>query len=93
MAYRKGSLWSDENEIRCLALMKSLQEEGFPLGKQAEYSREFADASGLRWQSINAKIGNFKSLAGLSGDSHWSTNSERVWNQYGHLSAAELDAL
>lgn len=93
MAYQEGSLWSEENEIRCLALMKRLQEEGFPRGRQSQYGRELAAASGLSFPSINAKIGNFKSLAGVIGPSNWSDNSEAIWKKYGHLSAVEISAL
>lgn len=93
MAFRKGSLWSEENEIRCLALMKRLQEEGSPRGRQAQYGRELARSSGLSFRTINAKVGNFKSLAGLIGPSNWSRNSEEVWEKYGHLTAAEVSAL
>lgn len=93
MAFRKGSLWSEENEIRCLAAMKQLQEEGFPSGRYAQYSRELAAFTGLPVSSIKAKIENFKSLAGLIGPSHWSQNSEAVWEKYGHLSASEVRAL
>lgn len=59
MAFQAGSLWSEQNEIRCLAAMKKLQEQGFPRGGQAEYSRELAAATGLSVRSVNAKIGNF----------------------------------
>lgn len=93
MAFQQGSLWSEQNEIRCLATMKKLQEEGFPRGAQAQRSRELAAATGLSVRSINAKIGNFKSLAGLIGPSNWSQNSEAVWKKYGHLSAEEVQAL
>lgn len=93
MAFQQGSLWSEQNEIRCLAAMKMLQEEAFPRGAQAWRSRELAAATGLSVRSINAKIGNFKSLAGLIGPSNWSQNSEAVWKRYGHLSAADVQAL
>ncbi|MDY0340542.1 MAG: hypothetical protein RBS17_04955 [Coriobacteriia bacterium] len=93
MAFRSGSLWSERNELRCLALMKKLHEEGSPAGRQAEYSRALAASTGLSVRSVNAKIGNFKSLAGLIGPSNWSQNSKAAWEKYGHLPAAEIQAL
>lgn len=93
MAFQSGSLWSEPNEIRCLALMKRLQEEGFPRGRQAQLSRELAASTGLPVRSVSAKIGNFKSLAGLIEPSNWSQNSAVIWERYGHLSAAEVQAL
>lgn len=93
MAFQQGSLWSERNEIRCLAVMKRLEAEGFPRGRQAQYSRELAAAAGLPVRSVNAKVGNFKSLAGLIGPSNWSQNSEAIWKRYGHLSASEVQAL
>lgn len=93
MAFQKGSLWSEQNEIRCLAAMKKLQDEGFPRGRQAQYSREIAASTGLSVRSVNAKVGNFKSLAGLIGPSNWSQNSALIWERCGHLSTAEVQTL
>lgn len=93
MAFQQGPLWSEENGIRCLAVMKRPQAEGFPSVRQAQCSRELAAATGLPARSVNAKVGNFKSLAGLIGPSNWLQNSEAIWKRYGHQSASEVQAL
>lgn len=90
MAFRSGSLWSEQNELRCLVLMKKLYEEGSPAGRQAQCAR---GVHRLSVRSVNAKIGNFKSLAGLIGPSNWSQNSKAAWEKYGHLSAVEIQSL
>ena len=93
MAFRQGSLWNEQNEIRCLVVMKQLVDEGLPRGRQADYCRELAKVTGLPVHSLSAKVGNFKSLAGLTGPSNWSQNSEAAWKAYGHLSTAEIRRL
>jgi hypothetical protein len=91
MTYRAGIYWNDLTELECLLILKKCEREGFPRGMHAELCRELAkrkytpDAS-----SLIAKVGNYKSLAGLSNPSKWSTNSERLYKKYKNHSIAEL---
>ena len=66
MAYKESSLWNEKNEIRCLIIMKQLQAEGFPRGRQMELCREMSKITGLDAANISAKVGNYKSVAGIN---------------------------
>ena len=93
MAYNESSLWDETNEIRCLIIFKRLQAEGFPYGRQTGLCREMAAITHLDYTNISAKVTNFKSVAGVIGPSNASSNTREVYAKYGHLSAAELEAL
>lgn len=91
--YRSGSGWSDINELRCLLAFKLLEEAGFPRNKLSELAREIALNSGLDVGSVKAKIGNYKSVAGVTGKSNASKNTKAVYGAYGHLSSNEIFGL
>lgn len=93
MGYRVGSLWNETNEIRCLIAFKKLQAEGFPRGRQMEMSRELSGLTGISAGSLHSKIGNYKSMAGVIGDSNASQGTRDVYRQYGGSSIAELESL
>ncbi len=88
--YRSGSGWSDLNELRCLLAYKQLEEAGFPRNKLSELARDIALISGLDAGSVKAKIGNYKSVAGVTGQSNASKNTKLIYGQYGHLSSDEI---
>ena len=82
--YEKGSDWNDLNEMRCLLIFKKLEKERFPRRRQAELCREMENIPniGLTESSINAKVGNYKSVAGINNSSHYSKNTKRIYEQY-----------
>jgi len=93
VTYNDSSLWNEENEIRSLIIMKRLQDEGFPRGRQMELCREMSRITGLDPANISAKVGNYKSLAGINKSSHASVNSKNVYERYGRLTIDALEAM
>ena len=73
--------------------MKKLEHEGFPWGLQKKMSIELAEITGIKWNSISAKIGNFKSVAGISNPSNASNNTKKIYKEYGHLTVDKLKVL
>jgi hypothetical protein len=88
--YRSDSGWSDLNELRCLLAYKQLEEASFPRNMLSELARYIAVLSGLDAGSVKAKIGNYKSVAGVTGQSNASKNTKFIYGQYGHLSLGEI---
>ena len=93
MSYRKTSLWNDNNEIKCLIILKKLILEDFSRGKQKKYCFEMAKESGLTVGSISAKICNFKSVYGINNPSHPSKNTLRIYEKYKDFSIEELELI
>ena len=93
MSYRKDSNWNEDNEIRCLIIFKELEAEKFPRGKQMDYCRKLAKIVNLDPGNLSAKVSNYKSVAGVNNSSHYSTNTEEIYNKYGQLSVSELKTL
>jgi hypothetical protein len=91
--YRRGSRWSDLNELRCLLAYKQLEEAKFPRNKLSTLAKEIAHLSGLPVGSVKAKIGNYKSVAGITGHSNASQNTKSMYSQYGHLTSIKLQEL
>jgi len=90
MSYRESSGWNKRNEMQCLLIFKKLQKENFRRGIQIDYCRILAAQTQLKISSIKAKIGNYKSVAGVTGNSHASSNTKEVFRLYGHLNIQEL---
>lgn len=88
--YRAGSKWNDLNELRCLHALKQLQEKSFPRNLLTELAEGIAKISGLDVGSVKAKIGNYKSVAGVTGHSNASQNTVFIYNKYGQFSAVKL---
>ena len=88
--YRSGSGWSDLNELRCLLAYKQLEEASFPRNKLSELARDIALISCLDAGSVKAKIGNYKSVAGVTGKSNASKNTKLIYGKYGHLSSDDI---
>ena len=93
MGYKNNSLWNDENELRCLIIFKKLQAENFPRGKQMEYCREMSKITKLDPGNISAKVGNYKSVAGINNHSNASTNTIKFYKEYGRLSINEIESI
>lgn len=93
MGYRNGSHWNDLNELRCLLIFKKLKITGYPWGKSTEYCRKMAMASKLNVATIKAKVGNYKSVAGVTNASHASVNTIKTYEKYGHLSVPDIESI
>ncbi|MDA1379613.1 hypothetical protein PCI56_06660 [Plesiomonas shigelloides subsp. oncorhynchi] len=91
--YRSGSKWNDLNELRCLLAYKNLEELNFPRNMLSELAAEIAAQSGLTVGSVKAKIGNYKSVAGITGHSNASQNTLNMYKNHGHLNSTQLQKL
>ena len=91
--YRAGSRWNDLNELRCLLAFMQLREKGFPRNFATDLAKEIARLSGLPFSSVKAKIGNYKSVAGVTGDSNASLKTIYFYKKYGQLRASQLQEL
>ena len=94
-SYREDSHWNDLNEMRCLLILKKLEDEDFPQGRQSELCKQMANILniGLSEGNINFKIGNYKSIAGWNDHSNYSTNTERIYEKYKNTSIKELESI
>ncbi|MFT6550789.1 MAG: hypothetical protein ACJA1I_000820 [Zhongshania marina] len=88
--YRTGSKWNDLNELRCLLALKQLQEKNYPRGLLTKLAIDIAKISGLGVGSVKAKIGNYKSVAGVTAHSNASSNTKSIYDKYGLLSISKL---
>ncbi len=91
--YRVGSKWNDLNEIRCLLAFKQLEERNYPRNMLTELAQEIAKVSGLSVGSVKAKIGNYKSAAGVTGHSNASLQTISIFNKYGQLNSGQLQEI
>lgn len=93
MGYRAGSGWSDKNELRCLLILRKVQDERFPRGLRMHYCRRMAELPDVIMPlgSISAKVGDFMSVAGIGGRSNYSENTRRIYEQYKNYSTQELE--
>jgi len=91
--FSSSSEWSLENELRCFVIFKQLEADKFPRGMHSDLCREFESKSNLSFNTINAKVGNFKSESGVTGDSHASEATKYIVKQYGSMSLSETKAL
>ena len=90
--YKKGSGWSDVTEMMCLLIFKKLEDEGFPIGRQTKLCKKMAKMSNINLieGTINAKVGNYKSVAGVNNPSHASMDTKRIYKENHKLSIKEL---
>ncbi len=88
--YRTGSKWNDLNELQCLLILKKLEAVNFTRNLQARLCRALSKTSGLSEGTLKAKVGNYKSLAGVTGDSNASTNTKALYQRYKHFSVSKL---
>jgi hypothetical protein len=93
MSYRAGSEWNDKNELRCLVIFKKLEQENFTRGRQTFYCKEMERNTKLSFESIRAKVGNFKSTAGVNSQSNSSKNTKEIYNKYCNYSIDEIEKI
>jgi hypothetical protein len=85
--------WSLENELRCFIIFKKLEAEDFARRRQSELCREMANNSDLSFRTIMAKVGNFKSEAGIIRSSNASDATKFIVKNYRNMSLKEVEAL
>ena len=88
--YRKDSKWNDLNEIKCLLAFKQLEEKNYPRNMLTDLAQEISKASGLNVGSVKAKIGNYKSVAGVTAHSNASKQTISIFKKYGHLNSGQI---
>ncbi len=93
MPYRESSEWNDVNELRCLEVFQKLKEASFPHGMQIALCREMSRVTKLDVGNISAKVSNYKSVAGINNESNASTNTIKLYERFGQLSANETSVL
>jgi hypothetical protein len=92
-SYNPNSKWNDPAELKCLYVFKVLHEEGFPRGKQLKMCIELSEETGLSAGNLSAKVGNFKSVAGINNPSNASENTKSIFIEYGNLTSKELEKI
>lgn len=88
-----ASGWTLEMEIRCFVILKQLEEAKFPRGLQTDLCNELASKFDFSVETLKAKVGNFKSEAGYTGDTNASKATKYLIENYGSLSNGEAEAL
>lgn len=88
-----NSKWNDRNELECLLAFKQLEEEGFPRNRHTELAKNIARQSGLKVTSVIAKIGNYKSVAGITRHSNASRRTIYMYEKYGHFTCSQIREL
>jgi len=91
--YRASSKWNDLNELLCLLAYKQLEEASFPRNMLTELAKNISQKTGLSIDSVKAKIGNYKSVAGVTGHSNASQNTVSTYHNHGHLNSSALEKL
>ena len=93
MTYKNTSHWNDHTELQCLLIFKKLEELNFPNGKQTELARELSLKTDLTKENINAKITNYKSVAGINKRSNASKNTIKLFQEFSTTSIQELESV
>ncbi|EPZ7321333.1 hypothetical protein ACXR5E_004012 [Vibrio mimicus] len=92
-SFKSDSGWNFETELRCLIIYKILEDLEFPRGLQSELCSVLSESSGLKFESVKAKVGNYKSEFGITNPSNSSEATKYLVKNFGHMSRHELDAL
>ena len=89
--------WTHKDELACLIIFKQAEEKDFSHGVVAKLVREFRDKEKKHRlppeKSMNAKIGNFKSVAGINEDSNFSQPNKIMYDKHKDCSIAELEEI
>ena len=92
--YQKRSIWNDQHEIRCLRILRLLQEERFPKGRRSELCRKMSRMKGSvpSFNSISSKVSNYEYLdtKGKKGLSNASKDTKRIYKKYKTASVKTL---
>jgi hypothetical protein len=91
--FNKNSGWSFELELECFIIYKLLEVENFPRGKHSELCEQLAKSTIVSFDSIKAKVGNFKSELGVNNPSHSSEATVFIASTFGKMTLNEAKAL
>ena len=91
--YNHGSGWSDITELQCLLILKKLIDSNFNRGMHSRLCKELATEINNRppFSSLNAKVGNYKSVAGYNESSKNSRNTKILYEAYKNYSVKKLE--
>ena len=87
--HQKNSIWNDKNEMRCFLILKKLKEKGFVRGRRSKLCKEMSfKKDAPSFGSISNKVSNYEYLDtnGKKGLSHFSKNTERIYEEYKNTS-------
>ncbi len=94
MAYNTAANWTDLFELKCLLIFKKCETEGFPRGMASNLCKELTKSENAPpLNSLHGKVGNYKSLAGITENSNWSLASKSFFKQYKNASINELESV
>lgn len=91
--YRAGSIWNDELELRCFLIYKKAEAQSFKRGLVTDLCRELAKNQNLDETTLNAKVGNYKSLAGYTKATNASTATKNLFERYKDFSIEQIEEL
>ena len=91
MSFKDSSNWNEKNEFKAFIIFKKLEALGFPRGKQMEFCREMEKETNLDARNISAKVGNYKSVAGINNNSNASSDTKENYSKYKNYSIEELE--
>ena len=91
--FNKGSGWSLELELECFIILKIIEAEGFPRGRQSDLCKELSIRCTLSEGTIKAKVGNFKAEGGHTGETNSSYATKYIMDKFGSYSLNEARAL
>ena len=93
MSFKDSSNWNEKNELKAFVIFQKLKKVGFPRGKQMELSREMEKETNLDAGNINAKVSNYKSVAGINNNSNASNDTKETYLKYKDYSIKKLEEL
>jgi hypothetical protein len=91
--FNYSSGWSFENELRCLIIFKKLEIENFTRGMQSDLCQVLALSTDLSFETIKAKVGNYKSELGVNNPSNSSEATKFIAENFGTMGILEAEAL
>lgn len=91
--YRAGSIWNDELELRCFLIYKKAEAQSFKRGLVAELCKKLAEEKNVDAGTLNARVGNYKSLAGYTKPTNASKATKKMFECYKHLTGDEIAEL
>lgn len=91
--FKIDSGWSIRLELECFVIYKQLHASGFEYGLQADLCKKLAQSSGLKYSTVNAKVGNFKSEFNYIDKTNSSNATKYIAKKFGYMSLDEAVAL
>ncbi|MDT8448502.1 MAG: hypothetical protein RRB13_16550 [bacterium] len=91
MSYLNGSNWNDLNEMRCLLIYLKLKSESPKRGAQQAYCQAIEQKAGISSGSLSSKVSDYSKISGGNRSSHFSQNTQRIFEQFGHFAISEVE--